>query len=71
MLVLHENIPNMISAITSAASQEGINIENMINKSKKNMAVTVMELAELPSQEALNYLGQLPGIVRVRSFPNP
>ena len=71
VLVLHENIPNMISAITSAAAQEGINIENMINKSKKNMAVTVMELAELPSQEALNYLGQLPGIVRVRSFANP
>ena len=70
VLVLHENIPNMISTISSAAAQEGINIENLINKSKKEMAVTVMELNELPSQEALNYLGQLPGIVRVRVF-NP
>ncbi|MBR3099648.1 MAG: 3-phosphoglycerate dehydrogenase [Clostridia bacterium] len=68
VLVLHENIPNMISTITSAAAQEGINIENMINKSKKENAVTVMEMAELPSQEAMNYLAQLPGIIRVRAF---
>ncbi len=70
VLVLHENIPNMISTITSAAAQEGINIENLINKSKKDMAVTVMEMKELPSQEALSYLGQLPGIIRVRTFRN-
>ena len=70
VLVLHENIPNMISTITSAAAQEGINIENLVNKSKKEMAVTVMEMKELPSQEALNYLGQLPGIIRVRTFRN-
>ena len=70
VLVLHENIPNMITTITSAAAQEGLNIENMINRSKKDMAVTVMEMKELPSQEALNYLGQLPGIIRVRTFVN-
>ena len=70
VLVLHENIPNMISTITSAASQEGINIENLVNKSRKDMAVTAMEMKELPSQEALNYLGQLPGIIRVRTFRN-
>jgi len=70
VLVLHENIPNMISTITSAAAQEGINIENLVNRSRKDMAVTVMEMKELPSQEALNYLSQLPGIIRVRTFRN-
>jgi len=68
VLVLHENIPNMISNITAAASKEGINIENMINKSKKDMSVTVMEMAELPSAHALNTLAELPGIIRIRSF---
>ena len=68
VLVLHENIPNMLSMITSAAAQEGINIENMINKSRKNLAATVMEMNELPSREALSYLAQLPGIIRVRIF---
>ena len=68
VLVLHENIPNMISNITAAAAKEGINIENMINKSKKDMSVTVMELTELPSAHALNTLAELPGIIRIRTF---
>ena len=68
VLVLHENIPNMISNITAAAAKEGINIENMINKSKKDMSVTVMEMAELPSSHALDTLSELPGIIRIRTF---
>ena len=68
VLVLHENIPNMISTITATAAKEGINIENMINKSRKDMAVTVMEMAELPSVHALSTLGELPGIIRIRTF---
>ena len=68
VLVLHENIPNMVSTITAAAAKEGLNIENMLNRSKKDMAVTVMEMAELPSQNALDVLAQVPGIIRVRVF---
>ena len=68
VLVLHENIPNMISNITAAAAKEGINIENMVNKSKKDMSVTVMEMAELPSKHALDTLSELPGIIRIRTF---
>ena len=68
VLVLHENIPNMISNITAAAAKEGINIENMVNKSKKDMSVTVMEMAELPSKHALDTLAQLQGIIRIRTF---
>ena len=68
VLVLHENIPNMISNITAAAAQEGINIENMVNKSRKDMAVTVMEMTELPSSHALDTLKELPGIIRIRTF---
>jgi D-3-phosphoglycerate dehydrogenase len=68
LLVLHENIPNTISSISSVVAQEGINIENLVNKSKKDMAVTVMEVAKLPSKEALEALEGIPGIVRVRVF---
>ena len=68
VLVLHENIPNMISNITAAAAREGINIENMVNKSRKDMSVTVMEMAELPSKHALETLQELQGIIRIRTF---
>ena len=40
----------------------------MINKSKKDMSVTVMEMAELPSAHALDTLAELPGIIRIRTF---
>ncbi len=68
VLVLHENIPNMISNITAAAAKEHINIENMVNRSKKDMSVTVMEMKELPSKHALDALQELQGIIRVRTF---
>ena len=68
VLVLHENIPNMISNITAAAAKEGINIENMVNKSRKDMSVTVMEMEELPSRHALQTLQELQGIIRIRTF---
>ena len=68
VLVLHENIPNMISNITAAAAKEGINIENMVNRSKKDMSVTVMEMEELPSRHALETLQELQGIIRIRTF---
>ena len=68
VLVLHKNIPNMVSTITATAAKEGLNIENMTNKSRKEMAVTVMEMAELPSREAMDALAEVPGIIRVRAF---
>lgn len=66
--VIHENIPNMVSTIAACISREGINIDTMINKSKKEMAVTVMELPELPTEEGLKALEKLPGVIRVRTF---
>jgi len=68
VLVLHENIPNMISNISAAAAKEGINIDNLVNRSRKEMAVTVMDVGQLPSQDALDHLAEMQGIIRVRAF---
>ena len=68
VLVLHENIPNTITSISAEVSKEGINIEHLTNKSKKEMAATVMDLPQLPSPAALNAIAKVPGVVRVRTF---
>ena len=68
ILVLHENIPNTISPISAAVSAEGINIDNLINKSRKEMALTVMEVPKLPSQAALDKIAKIPGVCRIRTF---
>ena len=42
--VLHANVPTILSQITALVSEEGINIENMANKSKGNNAYTVLDI---------------------------
>lgn len=68
VLVIHENIPNMLATISACVSLEHINIDMMTNKSRKDMAVTVMDMGELPSEKALKAIAALPGVVRVRTF---
>lgn len=47
--VLHKNVPNMISKFTGVLGDAGINIENMINKSKNEEAYTVIDVSSDPS----------------------
>ncbi len=68
ILVIHENIPNCIATITACVSAEGVNIVNLTNKSKKDMAVTVMDVPELPSEQAIANIKRLPGVIRIRTF---
>ena len=68
ILVIHENIPNTIATITACVSAEGVNITDLTNKSKKDMAVTVMDMAELPSEAAIANIKALAGVKRVRTF---
>ena len=42
--ILHKNVPNMLAQFTSVFSAEGINIENMINKSKGDASYTVLDV---------------------------
>lgn len=68
VLVIHENIPNSIAAITACVSAEGINITDLINRSRQDIAVTVMDMAVLPTGAALVRIKALPGVRRVRTF---
>ncbi len=68
ILVIHENIPNILAPVTACVSAEGINITNLTNKSRKDMAVTVIDLEELPSEQGLANIRRLPGVFRVRTF---
>ena len=64
---LHANVPAVITQITAALSDEGINIENMTNKSKGDNAYTVLDVAEAPSQAALDRIAAISGLYRVRA----
>ncbi len=64
--IIHKNVPAMISSFTSAFSDAALNIENIINKSKKDIAYTIIESASSPSPELVSKIEALDGVVKVR-----
>ena len=68
ILVIHENVPSMVSAISAAVGSRHINIDNMQNKSRKEMAITVLELDDHPEEALIEEIRALPGVIRVRTF---
>ena len=66
VLIIHENEPGMVSAISAAIGARKININNMLNKSRRDMAVTVLELDREPDDMLQTQLKALPGVIRLR-----
>lgn len=66
--VLHRNVPHMLTQISGLVSAEGINIESMTNRSKKEYAYSILDVAEKPSKEALDKIRAIDGVIRVRSI---
>ena len=66
LCVIHRNIPNMISTVSAAMAAKGINIENIISKSKKDFAYTMLDVVGDVSDATLQHLYEVEGIIRVR-----
>ena len=64
--VLHQNVPSILTKITAAVADEGLNIENMTNKSKGENAYTVLDVSSMPSDDAIARISAVEGINRVR-----
>ena len=69
LLCIHENVPNVLGSITSAVAGFGLNISDLVNRSRGVMAVSVVDMDEIPTraQEALcDKVSAIPGMKRVR-----
>ncbi|GKX31106.1 3-phosphoglycerate dehydrogenase [Vallitalea longa] len=64
--VNHKNIPYMVSNITTALASKNINIIDMINKSKKDWAYTLIDVESKITSEIVDELKAIDGIVKVR-----
>ncbi len=64
--IIHKNVPAMISSFTTIFSDASLNIENIINKSKKDIAYTMIETASVPNAELVAKIEALDGVVKVR-----
>ncbi len=64
--VIHKNVPAMISAVTTAAASNGLNIENMVNTSRGDFAYTMLDVIGDVTDAMMDTLGRIEGIIRVR-----
>ena len=64
--VLHQNVPSILTKITAAVADEGLNIENMTNKSKGENAYTMLDVSSTPSDDAIARISAVEGINKVR-----
>ena len=64
--ILHRNIPNLLSRFTTAVAACGINISDMLNRSKGEYAYTMLDLDAEVSEASVEHLKQIDGVLRVR-----
>ena len=64
--ILHRNIPNMLSQITAFFGSQGLNIENMANKSRGDYAYTLLDISHPMPHDTVERLKEIDGVIRVR-----
>ena len=64
--VCHKNVPAVISKITSVMGDEGINIEEMSNKSRGDYAYSMLDISEPASDSVVDKLSAIDGVIKVR-----
>ena len=64
IIILHKNIPNMISHVSSTLAKQNINIENMANRSKNEYAVTLIDTYTNVTDDVLGSMKDMEGIIR-------
>ena len=66
MCVIHKNIPAMLASITTLLSKDGVNVENLSNKSKGDYAYTMVDLGTRVDQSVIEDVRKLANVIRVR-----
>jgi D-3-phosphoglycerate dehydrogenase len=69
LAISNANVPDMLGSISHALGKRKINIHNMLNKSKGEMAYTIVDADTPVPAEALKELGSLNGVLAVRYLP--
>ena len=67
--VASANIPNMVGQISTAMADAGINIHNMVNKSRGDIAYTMLDLDSPAAESALAKIRAITGVMTVRVLP--
>ena len=68
LCIFHKNVPTMIGQITGLISNEGVNIDNMSDKSRGTVAYSLIDISGDFSDDAVKRLSAIEGVIRVRAL---
>ena len=66
LVIIHKDEPGVIGNITGEIASNNINIPDMINKSRDQIAITIIDLDDKPSEIMINNIRQINNILSVR-----
>lgn len=66
IVVAHKNIPSMLANLSKIVSDRGINISNMLNKSKKENAYTMIDLEGVADESIVDVICAVDGVYSAR-----
>jgi D-3-phosphoglycerate dehydrogenase len=67
--IANANVPNMLGQISTAMAQAGLNIHNMVNKSRGDMAYTLVDVDSAVNEKVLAEIRAIDGVLAVRDLP--
>ena len=66
IVVIHKNIPSMLANLSKIVSDKGINISNMLNKSKKENAYTMIDIEDTADDSIIDVICGVEGVYSAR-----
>lgn len=69
LAIVNSNVPNMLGQISTTLAAAGINIHNMMNKSRGEIAYTLVDTDSTVPPESLGKIAAIPGVLMVRDLP--
>jgi len=70
LAIANANVPNMLGQISTTLAGAGLNIHNMVNKSRGDLAFTLVDVESAVPPAAIEQLSAIHGVLRVRYLPS-
>ncbi len=68
LAVTNRNVPGMLGQMTSVLADQGINVIDMLNKSRGDVAYNLLDVADEPSEALINDICSIEAVMNVREF---
>ena len=67
--IANANVPNMVGQISTAMAEAKLNISNMMNKAKGDVAYTLVDVDSKVPEKVIDAIGKIEGVLAVRYLP--